>query len=335
MKAFVCGAGGFIGHHLVNRLKNEGYAVVGCDQKRPEFEKTKADLFIQGDLRNIFLVETVFGEGPFDEVYQLAADMGGWQHVFSGEHDAEIVHNSALINLNILKVLAEQNFKGKIFYSSSACIYPQEKQTGINNPFNDPNLSSISFRGLKESDAFPANPDSPYGWEKIFSEIAYECFHKNHGIDIRIARFHNIFGPLGTYQGGRQKAPADICRQVAKAGNGDFITLMGDGTQQRSFLYIDECIEGIRRLMNSDYTKPLNIGSDEMVSINDLAEMIAVIADKVVYKKYVASNALGVRQRNSDNTLIKEVLGWAPSAKLEDGMKKTYEWIKEQVNGKQ
>jgi nucleoside-diphosphate-sugar epimerase len=324
-KALVCGAGGFIGHHLVRQLKREGYYVVGADLKNPEFGATAADEFYTNDLRlPVFVKSLLATPWRFDEIYQLAADMGGWQHVFSGDHDADIMHNSALINLNILHLLAEKKWKGTIFYSSSACIYPQELQNKI---------SDNQF-GLKESDAYPANPDSPYGWEKLFSEKLYECFHRNYGIDIRIARFHNIFGPEGTYDGGRQKAPADICRQVAQASYGGCITLMGDGQQQRSFLYIDECIEGVRRLMASNYTLPINIGSDEIISINDLAKMVAVISGKVINITYQESNALGVRQRNSDNTLIKKVLGWAPSASLYSGMEKTYGWINEQVHKK-
>lgn len=333
--ALVLGAGGFIGSHLVKRLKQEGYKVIGVDLKKPEFSESAADHFFIGDLREFKTVKQAFivlsnytsADVDFHEVYQLAADMGGWLHVFSGEHDAEIVHNSAMINLNVAQAAADSGFEGKLFFASSACAYPQELQ---NLKDGDLGGKPLTF-ALKESDAFPANPDSPYGWEKLFSEIVYECFARNHGLNIRIARFHNIFGPEGTYQGGRQKAPADLCRQVAEQIDGGEIELYGTGEQLRSFLYIDECIEGVRRLMASDYTKPLNIGSNEVISINDLARMAMTIAGKHLRIRYKPSTAIGVQQRNSDNTLIKQVLDWAPSCKLFDGMEKTYAWVNEQV----
>jgi nucleoside-diphosphate-sugar epimerase len=315
--ALVCGAGGFIGNHLVNRLKNEGYWVRGVDLKEPEFQISSADQMIIGDLREKDTVELIFDK-KFDEVYQLAADMGGWLHVFSGNYDAEIMHNSSMINLNVAKYASLTN-AGRLFYSSSACIYPGDKQEHL-------------VGGLKESDAFPAYPDSPYGWEKIFSEIVYECFSRNYGLDIRIARFHNIFGPNGTYDGGRQKAPADICRQVAKAEDGGSITLNGDGTGVRSFLYIAECIEGIRRLMNSDYKNPLNIGSDEGITINQLAETIISLSGKNLSINYIPCSGMGVKQRNSDNTLIEEVLGWRPTKPVSEGLAVTYKWINEQCH---
>jgi len=317
-KALCLGAGGFICSHMATRLKKEGFWVVGVDLKHPEFAPSDCDEFIIGDLRDPVLVKRIFEIAQFDEVYQMAADMGGWLHVFSGEHDADIVHNSALINLNVAKYASETKV-GKLFFSSSACAYPQELQEEL-------------IGGLKEKDCFPANPDSPYGWEKIFSEIVYTSFQKNYGLDIRVARFHNIFGTYGTFDGGRQKAPADICRQVAQAESGGNITLNGDGTGIRSFLYIDECIEAVRRLMNSDYTFPINIGSDEAVSINDLAQMTIDISCKRLSIKYIPSTAMGVKQRNSDNTLIEQVLRWRPSLPLQTGLEQTYNWINQQVS---
>lgn len=325
--ALVLGAGGFIGSHLVKRLKKEGYWVRGVDLKYPEFSETEADDFIKGDLRDTQLVGTVMwsprqdkikgSKYPFDEVYQLAADMGGAGFVFTGENDADIMHNSALINLNVLHYAVKLGIK-KIFYSSSACMYPLHNQLDPNNP------------NLKEDSAYPANPDSEYGWEKLFSERLYLAFHRNYGLDVRIARFHNIFGPEGTWKGGREKAPAAICRKVAMANDYDEIEIWGDGEQTRSFLYIDECLEGVRRLMDSDFIGPINIGSDEMVTINKLVDIIKSFDVRPLSIKHI-DGPLGVRGRNSDNTFIKEKLGWAPSAKLEDGLKKTYEWISEQV----
>jgi len=317
-QALVCGGGGFIGHHMARKLKALGYWVRSVDLKYPEFSpKDEVDDFVIGDLRDPEVWKKIL-DRDFDEVYQFAADMGGAGFVFTGENDADIMHNSALINLNCLYYLKEKKFKGKVFYSSSACVYPEYRQTDPNNP------------GLKEEDAYPAKPDSEYGWEKLFSERMYLAFHRNYGINVRIARFHNIFGPEGTYEGGREKAPAALCRKVALAPNGGEIEIWGDGEQTRSFLYIDECIEGVLRLMNSDFLGPVNIGSDEMISINNLAKMIMEIAGKNLKIKHIPG-PLGVRGRNSDNTLIKEKLGWAPSKPLREGMEKTYHWIESEL----
>jgi GDP-D-mannose 3',5'-epimerase len=316
--ALVCGAGGFIGSHMVKRLKSEGYWVRGVDLKNTEFVPTAADEFIVGDLRDQEVVKKLF-DRPFDEVYQFAADMGGAGFVFTGEHDADILHNSATINLNVLHYGQESGNLKKIFYSSSACMYPAYNQEDPNNP------------KCSEDSAYPAAPDSEYGWEKLFSEHAYLSFHKNYKTDVRIARFHNIFGIEGTWTGGREKAPAAMCRKAAETPDGGEIEIWGDGLQTRSFLYVDECIEGVRRLMaQADFIGPVNIGSEEMVTINQLAEMVAGIAGKKFTYKHIPG-PLGVRGRNSDNKLIKEKLGWAPSAKLEDGLRKTYAWINEQV----
>ncbi len=316
-RALVCGAGGFIGSHLVKRLKNEGYWVRGVDLKNPEFSRTEADEFIIGDLRDQAVCRSVLDQS-FDEVYQLAADMGGAGYIFTGEHDADVMHNSASINLNIVD-LAHKQKVGKIFYSSSACMYPAYNQEDPNNP------------NCVESSAYPAAPDSEYGWEKLFSERLYLSYFRNYGVQVRIARFHNIFGPEGTWNNGKEKAPAALCRKVAEATAGGEIEIWGDGEQTRSFLYIDECVEGVRRLMNSDFIGPVNIGSDEMVTINQLAEMTMGIANKKLTIKHI-SGPLGVRGRNSDNKLIREKLDWAPSSPLVDGIRKTYEWIDKQVN---
>ena len=314
--ALVCGAGGFIGSHLVKRLKREGYWVRGVDLKFPKYSTTAADDFLQGDLRDPLICRTVV-DRSFDEVYQLAADMGGAGFVFTGENDADIMHNSALININMLEACVRRNVK-KIFYSSSACIYPESIQTDPNNP------------GLNEEMAYPAGPDSEYGWEKLFSERLYFAFMKNHEIDVRIARFHNIFGPEGSWSDGREKAPAAFCRKVAEAEDGGKIEMWGDGKQTRSFLYIDECLEGVRRLMESDFHGPVNIGSDEMVSINQLAEYAMDIAGKKLIIKHIPG-PLGVRGRNSENSLIREKLGWAPNYPLKKGLEITYKWIEQQV----
>jgi GDP-D-mannose 3',5'-epimerase len=318
-KALVCGAGGFIGNHLVNRLQEEGFWVCGIDLKYPEFSETAADNFFIGDLRDPYICRHIV-DRKFDEVYQLAADMGGAGFVFTGEHDADIMHNSALINLNILEACRKRNIK-RIFYSSSACIYPEYNQMDPDNPI------------CTEDSAYPAKPDSDYGWEKLFSERLYLAFHKNYGMEVRIARYHNIFGPLGTWEGGREKAPAAICRKVAEAPDGGEIEIWGDGKQTRSFLYIDECLEGTTRLLRSDFTGPVNIGSEEMVTINQLADLIMGVAQKRLTKKYIPG-PLGVRGRNSDNKLIHQMLGWQPSQSLEVGLQKTYSWIEEQVNKK-
>jgi GDP-D-mannose 3', 5'-epimerase len=315
-KALVLGGGGFIGNHLVNRLKREGFWVRAVDLKFPEFSATLADDFIRGDLRDTTVCREAVDQ-RFDEVYQLAADMGGAGFVFTGENDADIMHNSALINLNVLEACQRRNSK-RIFYSSSACMYPEHNQLDPDNP------------NCREDSAYPANPDSEYGWEKLFSERLYLAFGRNYGFDVRVARYHNIFGPLGTWQGGREKAPAAVCRKVAMAADGGEIEIWGDGKQTRSFLYVDECIEGTLRLMRSDFKGPVNIGSDEMVTINDLVEVVSRAAGKRVTRRHV-SGPLGVRGRNSDNALIKQRLGWAPSRPLSDGIAPTYAWILDQM----
>jgi nucleoside-diphosphate-sugar epimerase len=316
-KALVCGAGGFIGGHLVKRLKDEGYWVRGVDIKQHEYRNTAADEFIQGDLREQSFCRQITADIKFDELYQLAADMGGAGYIFTGEHDAAVMHNSATINLNMAEE-ARRTGVGKIFYSSSACIYPARIQEETDNP------------GLKETDAYPAEPDSEYGWEKLFSERMYLSYARNYGMEIHIARFHNIFGPLGTWEGGKEKAPAAMCRKVAETPEGGAMEIWGDGEQTRTFLYVDECLEGIRRLMKSSVSGPVNIGSDELISINDLARMAMGIAGKKVSIKHI-DGPLGVRGRSSDNTYIQQVLGWKPTTKLIDGMRVTYQWIAEQV----
>ena len=318
-KAIVCGAGGFIGGHLVKRLKEEGFWVRGVDIKFPEYDETAADDFIQGDLRDLNLCHRAFDQ-HFDEVYQLAADMGGAGFVFTGENDAEIMHNSATINLNVLETCRQRNIK-HIFYSSSACMYPEYNQMDPDNPL------------CSEESAYPANPDSEYGWEKLFSERLFLAYGRNHGMTVRVGRYHNIYGTHGTWEGGREKAPAAFCRKISLADNGTEIEMWGDGDQTRSFLYIDECIEGSIRLMRSNWEGPVNIGSEEMVSINDLARMIMKIAQKDLDINHIPG-PLGVRGRNSDNRLILEKLGWAPSDSLENGLKKTYEWINKEVKVK-
>ena len=315
-KALVCGAGGFIGNHLVNRLKSEGYLVRGVDLKYNEFQDTKADDFVIGDLTDPQICRTVI-DRKFDEVYQLAADMGGAGFVFTGENDADIMHNSGLINLNILDACRRRNVK-RIFYSSSACMYPEYNQMDPKNP------------KCSEDSAYPASPDSEYGWEKLFSERLYLAYHRNYGMDVRIARFHNIYGPFGSWCDGREKAPAAFCRKVAEVSDGDTIEMWGDGKQTRSFLYIDECLEGVRRLMLSDWTGPVNIGSEEMVSINQLAKIVMDIAGKNLSINHIPG-PLGVRGRNSDNKLIAEKLNWAPSYSLKKGLEKTFSWVEEQV----
>jgi nucleoside-diphosphate-sugar epimerase len=315
-KALVLGGGGFIGSHMVNRLKEEGFWVRAVDLKFPEFSPTQADDFIQGDLRDPLICREAIDQ-KFDEIYQFAADMGGAGFVFTGENDADIMHNSALINLNILEVCLRQNSK-RIFYSSSACMYPEHNQMDPNNP------------NCKESSAYPANPDSEYGWEKLFSERLYLAFARNYGFESRIARYHNIFGPEGTWQGGREKAPAAICRKVAMAKDGDEIEIWGDGKQTRSFLIVDECIEGTIRLMRSNFMGPVNIGSDEMVTINQLVDLVTQISKKKIFKKHIKGPE-GVRGRNSENTLIKETLNWAPTNSLKRGLEATYPWIVSQI----
>jgi GDP-D-mannose 3',5'-epimerase len=325
-KALVYGAGGFIGNHMVTRLKNEGYWVRGVDLKTPEFSSTLADEFSIGDLRDFNFVTDCqsHGNSPFDEIYQFAADMGGAGYIFTGDHDAEIMHNSASINLNVLKnqeVINEKltTNKTKIFYSSSACIYPAYNQRDSYNPI------------CSEDSAYPAEPDSEYGWEKLFSERLYLSFNRNHQIPVRIARYHNIFGPEGTYDGGREKAPAAICRKIAMANPTDEIEIWGDGEQTRSFLYIDECIEATRRLMtHPTFVGPINIGSEEMVTINRLVELTATIAEKKISISHI-DGPLGVRGRNSSNQLIRRVLDWNYQMSLEEGISKTYKWIYERL----
>jgi GDP-D-mannose 3', 5'-epimerase len=314
-RVLVCGAGGFIGGHLVKRLKREGFWVRAVDLKRHEFSPSPADEFIVGDLRDPGVVRDVVC--GIDVVYQLAADMGGAGYIFTGEHDAAVMHNSATINLNMLEFGTRAGIR-KYFYSSSACIYPAYNQTDPDNP------------NCAEDSAYPAAPDSEYGWEKLFSERLYGAYSRNHGIEVHVARFHNIFGPEGTWRGGREKAPAAICRKVADTPDGGEIEIWGDGMQTRSFLYIDECVEGIRRLMESDCPGPLNIGSDEMVTINQLAAIAMRIAGKKLRIRHI-DGPLGVRGRNSDNRLIAQTLGWAPSAPLDRGMEETYAWIAAQV----
>lgn len=314
--ALVCGAGGFIGSHLVKRLKREGFWVRGVDLKRPEFGDSEADDFVVGDLRDPRLCDAVT-DRKFDEIYQLAADMGGAGFVFSGENDADIMHNSGLINLNMLEVCVKKDLK-RIFYSSSACMYPEYNQMDPDNP------------KTSEDSAYPAQPDSEYGWEKLFSERLYLAFARNYGIEARIARYHNIFGPEGSWTGGREKAPAALCRKVAETPDGGEIEMWGDGEQTRSFLYIDECLEGSIRLTRSDWAGPVNIGSEEMVTINRLAEMTMAAAGKTQTVRHIPG-PLGVRGRNSDNRLIGEKLDWKPTQPLKQGLEKTYEWIARQV----
>ena len=351
--ALVLGGGGFIGNAMVTRLKEDGYWVRAVDLKYPEFSETKADEFVQGDLRDRSFVNRVLqykGEQgnfynevpyryvePFHEIYQFAADMGGAGFIFTGENDADIMHNSASINLNVLEEqrLLDETFDGKqgwsecnrpvldfrtkIFYSSSACMYPEHNQLDPDNP------------DCREESAYPANPDSEYGWEKLFSERLYLAYSRNHNIPVRIARYHNIFGPEGTWEGGREKAPAAICRKVAYLSEtGGEIDVWGDGLQTRSFLFIDECIEATRRLMDSEFVGPVNIGSEEMVTIDQLVDTAAKVAGKTVTKNHI-DGPLGVRGRNSNNDLIREKLGWDYSQSLEEGVKKTYEWIVEEI----
>jgi GDP-D-mannose 3',5'-epimerase len=316
-KVLVCGAGGFIGGHLVKKLKKEGAWVRGVDIKMHEYATSSADEFILGDLTDQQTVKEVL-DMPFDEVYQLAADMGGAGYIFTGENDANVMHNSATINLNVIHQANRAGAK-KIFYSSSACVYPSFNQEDPDNPL------------CAEDSAYPALPDSDYGWEKLFSERLFLAFSRNYNMNVRIARFHNIFGPEGTWNGGKEKAPAAICRKIAEAADGGFIEVWGDGKQTRSFLYIDECLQGMQKLMESDFTGPVNIGSEEMVSLNQLAEMVMNIAGKPLAIKNIPVSHIGVRGRNSNNKLIAEKLGWAPNRPLAEGLEKTYQWISEQV----
>lgn len=312
----VCGAGGFIGGHLVKRLKQEGFWVRAVDLKAPEFSESAADELILGDLRDQRVAADVVRD--IHSVYQLAADMGGAGYIFTGEHDANVMHNSATINLNILEAGRQAGVK-KFFYSSSACIYPEYNQMDPDNP------------KCSEESAYPAAPDSEYGWEKLFSERLYLAYMRNYGIEVHVARFHNIFGPAGTWTGGREKAPAAVCRKVAETEHGGEIEIWGDGKQTRSFLYIDECLEGVRRLMESDFAGPVNIGSEEMVTINELAGMVMAVAGKKLRLHHI-KGPLGVRGRNSDNRMVQDRLGWKPSRPLRDGIRITYAWIAEQVD---
>ena len=314
--ALVCGAGGFIGGHLVKRLKAEGFWVRGVDLKRHEYVETEADDFVIGDLRDPYFCRQMI-DRRFNEVYQLAADMGGAGFIFTGENDAEIMHNSGTINLNVLDACRKRLIP-RIFYSSSACIYPAYNQLDPDNP------------NCEESSAYPAAPDSEYGWEKLFSERLYLTYARCHGMDVRVARYHNIFGPEGTWTGGREKAPAAMCRKIAMTPDGGSIDIWGDGQQTRSFLYVSECVEGTLRLMRSGFSGPVNIGSKEMVTINQLADMIMQIAGKRVEKRHIPG-PLGVRGRNSDNRLIREKLDWAPSQPLAAGLETTYSWIERQT----
>ena len=321
--ALVLGAGGFIGSHMVRRLKKEGYWVRGVDIKYPEHSMSAADEFVKGDLTDQVFVGKILSD-TFDEIYQFAADMGGAGYIFTGDHDADVMNNSAAINLNVLRSLKDLNEatgvnKTTIFFSSSACIYPEHIQMDVENP------------GLEENDAYPAGPDSEYGWEKLFSERLYFAYNRNYNIPVRVARYHNIFGPEGTWMGGKEKSPAAICRKVAELPlEGGEVEIWGDGEQTRSFLYIDECIEATYRLVQSSFMGPVNIGSEEMVSINTLANTAAKIAGKAIAKKHI-EGPLGVRGRNSNNDLIREKLQWDYSMSLEDGITKTYDWINSQL----
>jgi GDP-D-mannose 3',5'-epimerase len=312
----VLGGGGFIGSHLVKRLKAEGYWVRAADLKRPEYSETHADDFMLGDLRQQSFCDQVFNK-KFDEVYQLAADMGGAGYIFTGENDADVMHNSALINLNVVE-RCHKTGVGRTFYSSSACMYPAYNQEDPDNP------------KCSEDSAYPAAPDSEYGWEKLFGERLYLAYMRNHGVQVRIARFHNIFGIEGSWRNGKEKAPAAICRKVAEAPDGGHIEIWGDGQQTRSFMYVDECLEAVLRLTRSDFTGPVNIGSEEMITINGLAEMVFEISGKNLAIKNIPGPT-GVRGRNSDNRLFREKIGWESTATLRQGMEKTYAWIARQV----
>ncbi len=329
-KALVMGAGGFIGSHMVNRLKKEGYWVRGVDLKHTEFSKTQADDFVIGDLRDPNVVSNVI-DNDLDRLYQFAADMGGAGYIFTGDNDANVMHNSGLINFNTTFEASKKGVK-KLFYSSSACMYPAHNQEDPDNPM------------CAESSAYPAAPDSEYGWEKLFSERLYMAFGRNYGLNVRIGRFHNIFGPDGTWEGGKEKAPAAMCRKAALANDGDVLEVWGDGLQTRSFLYIDECIEAVQKLMDSEFTEPINIGSEEMVQINELAKIAINLSGKDIKVKNLMGKEFedkygypvpeGVRGRNSDNNLFREKIGWEPDYPLSEGMKKTFGWIKDQIKAK-
>ena len=324
-KALVLGAGGFIGSHMVRRLKLEGFWVLGVDLKHPEFSESEADIFLLGDLRSSEFVDELIKAHRIDQIYQFAADMGGAGFVFTGDHDADIMHNSASINLNLLNSIAiasknKETRIPKVFYSSSACMYPQENQLDPNNP------------NCVESSAYPANPDSEYGWEKLFSERLFLAYRKNYGIPVAIARYHNIYGPEGTWDGGREKSPAAICRKIAKVEDSEKeVEIWGDGKQTRSFLYIDDCIEATRRLMDSSFESPVNIGSEEMVTINQMVDMVQLISGKSFKRRHNLDAPVGVRGRNSSNDLIREVLNWDYKISLQEGLAQTYSWISSQI----
>ena len=316
----VCGAGGFIGTHLVNDLKAKGHTVIGIDIKKPLYEDTRCNQFYKEDLRDANMVDFIFSQHEFDEVYQLAADMGGAGYIFVGENDADIMHNSATINLNVLESARKHTVAStlKIFYSSSACMYPEHNQLDPDNP------------DLAEDTAYPANPDSDYGWEKLFSERLYLAYGRCYNMNVKIARFHNIFGPQGSWNNGKEKAPAALMRKVAMAEHDGVIEVWGPGNQTRSFLFIDECVEGIQRIMESDLTEPVNLGSTRKISINDLVHLISQISNKRVTIKNI-DGPRGVMGRTSDNKMIKETIGWAPDEDLETGIEKTYNWILSEI----
>ncbi len=315
-KALVLGGGGFIGHHLINKLKDEGFWVRGVDLIKPAYCNTNADNFLTGDLCKQDFCSAVIDQ-QFDEVYQLAADMGGAGYIFTGENDAVVMYNSASINLNVLNECYKKNISN-LFYSSSACVYNEYNQLDPDNP------------NCKESSAYPANPDSEYGWEKLFSERLYLAFNRNHNMNNKVARYHNIYGPLGAWNNGKEKSPAALCRKVAEAKNGGSIEIWGDGEQTRSFLFIDDCLEGTTRLLRSNHSGPYNIGSEEMISINNFVDLIADIAGKTIRKIHI-DGPLGVRGRKSDNELIENDLKWSPKITLKEGIRRTYEWIEAKV----
>lgn len=318
-KIIVLGAAGFIGWHLVKKLKAEGHYIFGVDQKYPEYEDSYADEFLMGDLRDIYFVRNVVIE-DCDELYQLAADMGGAGYVFSGNNDAEILTNSALINLNVIKVCSEKKVK-KVFFASSACVYPEHNQLDSKNPI------------CAESTAYPALPDSNYGWEKIYSERLYRAYAENYGLNVKIARLHNVYGTHCAYNNGREKAPAAICRKISFVKNGGSIDIWGDGTQTRTFLHINDCLDAIHLLMQSEFHGPVNIGSEELISINELVNLVSNIANKELIIHSI-EGPVGVKGRKSDNTLIKHHLGWSPKISLKEGMVELYSWIEKQIHEK-
>ncbi|HSL12481.1 MAG TPA: NAD-dependent epimerase/dehydratase family protein [Actinomycetota bacterium] len=312
--ATVAGAGGFIGHHLVKYLKAEGYTVRGVDIKEPEYEATDADEFLVADLREYEACQKATTD--VEEVYQLAADMGGIGYIT--ENHADVARNNVLINAHMLEA-AHRNGAGRYFYSSSACIYPMYKQ-------HEPDVTP-----LREDDAYPADPEEGYGWEKLYAEKLCQYYTEEGKLETRVARFHNIYGPLGTYEGGREKAPAAISRKVALAADGDQIEIWGDGQQTRSFTYVDDCVDGIYRLMHSEHHAPLNLGTDRLITVDGLVDLVADVAGKTLVKVHDTSKPQGVRGRNSDNTKLREVLGWEPPTTLEDGMRETYRWIESEL----